>query len=117
MMTGTIRDVHTRAGLWLAHVVAFELDGTFIVGAVSDHMGLYELTVPGPVRDILVRVSFVGYADNSQLVDSGASWYDVDMTPVNYELPEVEIFPESTTPPGAGWGLLALVALLALSDS
>ena len=118
MMTGTIRDVNTRAGLWLAHVVAFELDGTFIVGAVSDQVGRYELTVPGVDREILVRVSYVGYVDSSALVASGISWYDVDLTPATYELPEVEIFPDApaVSAGGAGLGVLALLLLLGLSS-
>jgi hypothetical protein len=114
MITGTVRDTNTRAGLWLAHVVAFELDGTFIGGAVTDEAGRYMLDLPGPLREILLRVSYVGYADSSELVDSGSSWFDVDLTPATYELPEVEIFPEGG---GASGGLLLLLLLLAASQS
>jgi len=133
MITGTVRDTNTRAGLWLAHVVAFELDGTFIGGAVTDDEGRYMLEIAGPLREILLRASYVGYADSSQLVDSGASWIDVDLTPVTFELPEVEIFPEgepgddggdtvtdggdTATGGGASGGLLLLLLLLAASQS
>lgn len=115
-MRGTIYDANTGAGLWLAHVVAFELDGTFIGGTVSDAMGDYSLNVPGDLREVLVRVSFVGYADGSEVVSSGTDWYDVELIPAIYEIPEVEIFPEASPSSGAALGLGALLLLLLASD-
>lgn len=115
-MRGTIYDANTGAVLWLAHVVAFELDGTFIGGAVSDQMGRYELDLPGELREVLVRVSFVGYADGSEVVSSGTDWYDVELVPAVYEIPEVEIFPEASPASGAALGLGALLLLLLAAD-
>jgi hypothetical protein len=133
MMTGTVRDLNTGLPLWLAHVVAFETDETFIGGAVTNADGRFLLHIPGPVREVLIRVSSIGYADYSEVVDSESEWLNIDLDFTPYELPVLTIYndpPPTNTDAdtannggnsgnggGASGALLLLLLLVAASQS
>ena len=133
MMTGTVRDINTGLPLWLAHVVAFEPDGTFIGGAVTNSDGRFLLHISGAVRDVLIRVSSIGYADFSAVVNSESEWLNIPLDFTPYELPVLTIYndppPDSgggdtatdegdtATPGGASGALLLLLLIVAASQS
>jgi hypothetical protein len=87
-------------------------DGT-VLGSVTAFDGSYALTIPGPTRDVELIATYVGYQPAGGVVSTAAGRVDLELQPVAYDIPEVEIFGDAPGR-GPGWAGLGLLGLLLL---